>query len=989
LRRFRAARERDPLLVVPTRDDVELFERELAVDGTASLGGSVTTMPRLAAEAARTAGVEHGASLTRLQRIWIAREAARSTDLKALGPSARALGFAVALESMVSELRATGIDPPTLATRAEELGGSHERDLARHFDAWETLRAKLGRDDGHSIAAAATSGLRANEAAWGARPVFLYGFDELSAEQLELLRALARGTDVTVAVAYEDRAAMTARAALLSRLRDELGAEVEVELASERGNTASEALYHLERSLFEPRAERREPDHGIALLAAGGEQEEIELIGAEVASLLAAEVPADEIAIATRDPARRGAAIGQALSGLGIPAAVEARLPLARTGTGTALTAALRCALPGGTAADLVAYLRLAGGPHPHQIDWLERAIRRRRLASAEDALTDWEESSRGHPIDSIERLREAAGGEGLLGALGEEANRIAQRRHYRRAPRPDATEQLELRAGATASAALAELAELTGLEPRADELADALSLVSVPLWEGTVEGRVRVLSPSRLRASRPRYVFCASLQDGEFPGAGALDPLLSDERRAALGLPARASPADEERYLFYVCASRAAERLYLSYHEGDDGGRALTRSAFVDEVRDLLDPAPSDQIDPLEEEITTRRAASEVTFAPDRAPTERELTRSLATLRRRAPIEEAIAGLTLPAEVAERARARLERARPAATLPGPLAEEHVLAALAERRLFGASSIEEHHRCTYRWFVNHELSPQRIDPDPDALSQGGVLHAVLERLYADPPGTEGLASANSISAWQEQAQELIKSELIERGLDPQSATYRMWLSRLAALLDRFLSREAEAESPLQPDAALLEASFGEGEDDDRGPVDLGGWLLHGRIDRVDVTGDGRALIRDYKLSSKVPSAKRMIDEGGLQLPLYALALREGWGLEPIGALYHPLGATKEPRPRGPIASEAKDELVASDGHFRTDFLDEEKFEAVLEEARMVAGTRVELMRAGQIDRDPRDDKCPNWCRFQSICRIERAAPEDLDEDDQA
>ena len=152
---------------------------------------------------------------------------------------------------------------------------------------------------------------------------------------------------------------------------------------------------------------------------------------------------------------------------------------------------------------------------------------------------------------------------------------------------------------------------------------------------------------------------------------------------------------------------------------------------------------------------------------------------------------------------------------------------------------------------------------------------------------------------------------------------------------------------------------------------------------------MDVTGDGRALIRDYKLSSKVPSAKRMIDEGGLQLPLYALALREGWGLEPIGALYHPLGATKEPRPRGPIASEAKDELVASDGHFRTDFLDEEKFEAVLEEARMVAGTRVELMRAGQIDRDPRDDKCPNWCRFQSICRIERAAPEDLDEDDQA
>jgi RecB family exonuclease len=482
--------------------------------------------------------------------------------------------------------------------------------------------------------------------------------------------------------------------------------------------------------------------------------------------------------------------------------------------------------------------------------------------------------------------------------------------------------------------------------------------------------------------------VFCASLQDGEFPGAGAIDPLLSDERRAALGLPARAAPADEERYLFYVCASRAAERLYLSFHEADDGGRALTRSAFVDEVRDLFDPPPPDgRSDPLEDKITIRRAVSEITFAADRAPTELELIRSLAALRRSSAIEEALGLLTLPPEVAQRARAKLERARPAASLPGPLAEDHVLGELRERRLFGAGSIEEHHRCSYRWFVDHELTPQRIDPDPDALSQGGVLHAVLERLYAEPPSEAPIPAPSSLDAWQARARELIDDELVDRGLEPETATYRLWWSRLAALLERYLAREAEAESPLRPDPALLEARFGEDEEDDRGPVDLGGWLLHGRIDRVDLSDDGRALIHDYKLSRKLPPTSRMIEQGRLQLALYALALRRGWEIEPIGALYQPLGATTDPRPRGPIAAEAGDSLVPRSGHVRTDFMEPDDFEAFLEEARAVATERVGLMRAGQIDRDPRDGECPTWCHFQSICRIERAAPDDLDDDE--
>src|SRR6185295_14345771 len=106
----------------------------------------------------------------------------------------------------------------------------------------------------------------------------------------------------------------------------------------------------------------------------------------------------------------------------------------------------------------------------------------------------------------------------------------------------------------------LEELAALEALPgsaaPAPAEAMVALEDVRVALWRGPTEGRVRVLSPYRARATRARHLFLTSLQDGEFPGAQAADPLLGDERRTALGIAAlsRQDPAHEERYLFHAC---------------------------------------------------------------------------------------------------------------------------------------------------------------------------------------------------------------------------------------------------------------------------------------------------------------------------------------------------------------------------------------------------------------------------------------------------
>src|SRR5204862_3979309 len=126
-------------------------------------------------------------------------------------------------------------------------------------------------------------------------------------------------------------------------------------------------------------------------------------------------------------------------------------------------------------------------------------------------------------------------------------------------------------------------------------------------------------------------------------------------------------------------------------------------RSPFVDDVLDLLGPSPQQ----AEELLLRERGLDRVVFAPGDAPSPRELARASAVL---AP------------HVSPR-------------LPGPIASPQVLGELAQRNPVGAGTLERWIECPYRWFVDHELSPQRLEPAPEPMIAGSVVHEVLERLY--------------------------------------------------------------------------------------------------------------------------------------------------------------------------------------------------------------------------------------------------------------
>jgi len=403
--------------------------------------------------------------------------------------------------------------------------------------------------------------------------------------------------------------------------------------------------------------------------------------------------------------------------------------------------------------------------------------------------------------------------------------------------------------------------------------------------------------------------------------------------------------------------------------------------------VLDLL----GDDAGAAETELKRTRSLARAVPSPWEAPTPRALARAVIVRagheaeRRR----EVLAALGVDLAVAADVLAMTADVPDPGAKPGPLRHPRVIAALRERRLLSANSLEGWIQCSYQWFVDHELTPNHLEPEADPLWLGGMVHAALDRLYAEAPGADSIPRPGDVAAWKRRFSELLDVVVAENE-SKESPERRLALARLRIQVEAFLDEEAAGSTVLRPRPDLLERGFGFGDEDadDPGELGLGEFALRGRIDRIDVEpGGNRAVLRDYKTSREVPGVTRIANEGKLQLQLYMLVARERLGLEPVGGLYQPLGAYGDRRPRGIVLKSECAEGGLFEGleiSVKGDALSDEAFEDALEQARERAVANGARMRSGDIKRDPLGGACSEYCTFQAICRLERALG--LDED---
>jgi ATP-dependent helicase/DNAse subunit B len=966
---FRAAARRDPWLVVPTFADVGHFERELAADADRPPAGRVTTFAGLTREIARRAGYA-ARRIGRFQRERLVAAAIDDAGVEALAPIAHTPGFQTAALQLVAELERSLVTPQrfTAAVRDWPDATPAAREAAAIYDRYARALERLGRVDAELFAWRALDALRAVPAAWGATPVFLYGFDDLTALERDAVETLARVADaeVTVSLTYEaGRTAFAGRsAALVGELSQLAAAGVEQlpPLDTYYAAASRAALHHVERHLFEPGAPRAAAGAAVELLVAGGERAEAELVAAELLRLLDEEgVAPERIAVVLRSPERTAGLLAHVLDTYGVPYVLDRRIRFAHTVLGRGLLALVRCALhePEATPADLLAYLRTPGRLARLELaDRLELAVRRQAIAGLVGARRAWEDAPGGWPLRELDRLRGAAadGPLALLAALAREARALFAAPHRGKAALLDADEEVDARALTALLRALDELADLataTGAARRAlasDALLTTLERLELPLRAPGTAG-VLISDPLAIRARRFDTVVVCGLQAGEFPRPSPPEPFLSDEERRALNsatglrLAAREDRLADERYLFYAAVSRADRRLVLSCRDADEEGNPVLPSFFVADVRALLDELPQ-----------RHRPLSAVTWPADEAPTEAERARAEA--------------LAAPRE-------------PSAPLASLGAEAR--AALRQREVLSAGALETYARCPVRWLVERELAPERFEPDPEAVARGSCVHRVLEQVLGRlswPLTSEALPAAEAVV--REVVAEEARRLVLGRGAAAQAAAAH----EIAADVMRLLAHEARSGGGFAP--AELELAFGMAAPDadapgaagapSAGPPPLGPLVLtrgdgeqlrlRGVIDRVDLDRAGRALVRDYKSGRPGrgwPVARWRVEDQ-LQVALYMVAVRELLRREPAGGIYQPLRG-EDLRARGLIA----DDVDAGGLAYETDVRSREELEQELDAAAARACELAARLRGGELAATP--ETCSSrGCAYPGICR---------------
>jgi ATP-dependent helicase/DNAse subunit B len=268
---------------------------------------------------------------------------------------------------------------------------------------------------------------------------------------------------------------------------------------------------------------------------------------------------------------------------------------------------------------------------------------------------------------------------------------------------------------------------------------------------------------------------------------------------------------------------------------------------------------------------------------------------------------------------------------------------------IAEKfRTMRPTAIERFLQCPFRFFVEQTLRltppPSRPEERLDPLAQGTIVHEVLKQ-------------------WQRREQPL--EPLFARVFEETCRSRRIPPGYRTETMRREMFRNLKR--------ALTEIDLGTGwriltEEDVHFELEAG-LEISGRIDRYDVSPEGKVLVVDYKYSSDSSLKQRVREDGEnnrfVQGGLYLLAL-EDRGYEPAGMLY--CGLKKETTWHGRclVIAGLKQGVQCTPEVLRED----------LDKARDLSLWAAGRIREGTIEASGADARACQYCDSYDLCRVE-------------
>ncbi|HYO83667.1 MAG TPA: PD-(D/E)XK nuclease family protein [Bryobacteraceae bacterium] len=303
------------------------------------------------------------------------------------------------------------------------------------------------------------------------------------------------------------------------------------------------------------------------------------------------------------------------------------------------------------------------------------------------------------------------------------------------------------------------------------------------------------------------------------------------------------------------------------------------------------------------------------------------------------------VAGVKVAPQVLVRPRALRQRhAEPEGdVVSGEL--QHLLRSRYAR--MSASSIETFASCPWMFFARKTLRLQGPPPGIwerlDLLAQGNIAHRVAEMHFRDGLPVE--------DAFEQTFERCCDEQRIPEGYRTEAVRLEL-LHNLKLLLAHGLVRP-------QGQRSWFEHPFS---------FSLDGIQIDGKMDRVDIEPDGRAVVFDYKYSrpDRLRETKGETLEGQkVQGGIYLRALRE-LGLEPSGLVW--FGFKREVSRQGWVLHGIRPDLGSS--------CSETHLHEIAATAADAAGRAAAAIAAGAVTPRPDDEEQCERCDYNSVCRYE-------------
>ena len=216
------------------------------------------------------------------------------------------------------------------------------------------------------------------------------------------------------------------------------------------------------------------------------------------------------------------------------------------------------------------------------------------------------------------------------------------------------------------------------------------------------------------------------------------------------------------------------------------------------------------------------------------------------------------------------------------------------MASAPTARPFPPTALETWAACPYRYFLAHVLRLGALDTPEEifsisALDRGTLGHEILERFIREirqdghlPVSGQPWGPADHQRLMSIAAQSFQDAET--HGVTGKRLLWDMVKTEILSDLETFLEADSILREASETEDVQVETRFGFGGDSTKVIDPDSGIHFRGMIDRMDISGDGKAvLVVDYKTGSAGPYKALNddpIDQGRrLQLGVYSLAAR--------------------------------------------------------------------------------------------------------------